>query len=711
MQTTPRQRWRGLLFLLTSTLLPAAALAGDDVTVEVLDPTPGSTLVGVTLEDFTLEAAPGLPGWVKPVLDDEGYTTVVGEPELPVVGRAVMIPDHGAVQTTIESVRYHDVQGVSIAPSRGPISRTIDPATVPYDFGRAYRTDAFGPAELVVQETPHVLRDVRGVTVRVTPFQYNPVTQTLRVYDRIVYRVEQIGPGSINAIDRSTVPSRPDRGFESLYHSHFVNYAPAAGRYAALNESGDMLIISYSSFVSTMAPLVTWKSSKGIDTTVVDVSTIGNNFNSIKSYIQNVYNQGNLAFVLLVGDSAQIATGSYAGGASDPSYSLMTGDQYPDVLVGRFSGTTTSHIQTQVDRTIAYEQQDHSLAAGGWNTRGMGIASDQGPGHFGEYDHQHMNLIRTQLLGYGFTQVDQIYDPTATTSMISSGLNNGRRMVNYCGHGSMTSWGTTGFSNSNVDALTNVGMLPFIHAVACVNGEFDAGTCFAEAWLRATSGGQPAGAVATYMSSINQYWNEPMYAQDESIDRFTAESYWSVGALWYAGSCHMIDVNGSSGVDMFRTWHIFGDPSLQVLGDTGCSGSATVYCDGYPNSVGPGASIGHSGSTSIAANDLYLLAGGGIPNQFGLFYYGPAQISIPYGEGLRCVGAGGVGVFRILPPLKSDSWGFYSLALDYDAAPLNSGLGKIEAGSEWNFQLWYRDPAGGPAGFNYSDALNVEFCP
>ncbi len=712
MQCSPRQARQRLLIFFAAALLPVTAYANDSVTVTVLDPTPGDTLVSVGLNDYTLEAAPGLAGWSKLTVDGEGLSRTVGAPELPLVGRGVMIPDHAAVTTTVESVKYHDIPGVLIAPSRGPIPRTQDPATVPYRFGRAYQTDAFSPGQVLTQEAPHIMRDVRGVTVRVSPFQYNAATQTLRVYDEIVFRVQQVGPGSVNAIDRTTVPSRPDNGFESMYNSHFINYAANSSRYGPMNEVGDMLVISYSSFMGTMGSFVTWKNSKGINTTLVDVSTIGNNATSIKNYIQGVYNQGNLAFVLLVGDLAQITSSTYSGGRSDPTYSLMTGDQYPDILVGRFSGTTNAQIQTQVDRTIAYEQMDHSLAAGGWNAKGMGIASNQGPGHNGEYDDDHMDLIRNQLLGYGFTEVDRIYDYFGTVAMIRNGLNAGRRMVNYCGHGSTTSWGTTGFSNTNVNALTNVGTLPFIHSVACVNGAFDYGTCFGEAWLRATSGGQPSGAVGAYMSSINQYWDEPMWAQDESVDLFTAETYWSLGALWYAGSCHMIDVAGSSGIDMFRTWIIFGDPSLTIHNDPGCSGDPPVtYCDGYPNSAGPGASMGYSGSTSIAAGDLTLMAVGAIPGQFGLFYYGPAQISVPFGEGLRCVGSGGVGVFRILPPLTADSWGMYQLTLDYNAPPLNSGAGEITPGSEWNFQMWYRDPAGGPFGFNYSDGLHVEFCP
>ena len=32
-------------------------------------------------------------------------------------------------------------------------------------------------------------------------------------------------------------------------------------------------------------------------------------------------------------------------------------------------------------------------------------------------------------------------------------------------------------------------------------------------------------------------------------------------------------------------------------------------------------------------------------------------------------------------------------------------------GSNWNFQFWYRDPNGGPVGYNLTDALSITFCP
>ena len=41
----------------------------------------------------------------------------------------------------------------------------------------------------------------------------------------------------------------------------------------------------------------------------------------------------------------------------------------------------------------------------------------------------------------------------------------------------------------------------------------------------------------------------------------------------------------------------------------------------------------------------------------------------------------------------------------------NSGPFVVTPFSTWNFQFWHRDPLGGPAGFNFSDGLEVMFCP
>ena len=134
------------------------------------------------------------------------------------------------------------------------------------------------------------------------------------------------------------------------------------------------------------------------------------------------------------------------------------------------------------------------------------------------------------------------------------------------------------------------------------------------------------------------------------------------------------------------------------------------YCIGAANSVGAGAMLSSSGTTSVSANDFVLEMSGGLPNGFGLYFYGPNQIQVTFGDGFRCVGGA---THRLQPPIASDGSGANSRPVDFTSPPTGGGgPGTIVPNSTWNFQCWYRDPMGpGGSGFNVSDGLSATFCP
>ncbi len=502
-------------------------------------------------------------------LIDEGIIQEKGAPSLPRISRSIIIPDEDRTEIKILESEYVEFTNVQVAPSKGNLTRQVNPADIPYKFGDTYSVDAFYPSETATLRDPYILRDYRGQVIDINAVQYNPVTKTLRIYTAIVVEVYSAGAGQVNTIPYRKNNSVLIEEFDKTYNRHFINYAYQTDKYTHLVDRGDMLIITYDSYHDAMLPLVNWKIQKGIKTTILDISAVGNNTTSIKNTIQSYYDDPdyNLAWVLLVGDHAQITSLSSGGGASDPSFVLLAGsDSYPDAFIGRFSAESVAHVETQVERTVAYESNPQGSD---WFHKATGIASDEGSGvgHNGEADYTHMGYIRDDLLSYDYDVVDELYDPGASSSQVTSALNSGRGFINYVGHGSNTAWSTTGFSNTGVNALTNADKLPFIISVACVNGNFASTTCFGEAWLRATHNGSPTGAVGAYMSSINQDWVPPMHAQDESTDLLIAEVVTTFGGLCFNGSMKMIDLSGSSGIEMYETWHIFGDPSLQLWTD------------------------------------------------------------------------------------------------------------------------------------------------
>ena len=525
--------------------------------------------------------------WKDEVLTDQGNSWLIslengaplllkGAPDLPILSGSIIVPDMSHMKVNIISSQYVEFNDVLIAPSKGNLTRDIDPATIPYEFGKQYDNDAFYPGELAKINEPYIIRDLRGQAIHFQPFQYNPVSKTLRVYFDVTIEVVEDGISSVNTIDRPDLPSRMDYEFMNIYDRHFMNFN-SANRYDPVGEHGNMLVICYADFMDEMETFIEWKTITGMPIEMVDVAEIGN-ATAIKQYIADYYNDNGLTFVLLVGDAAQVPSTILGGNDSDVNYSYVVGnDHYPDLFVGRFSAQTEDQVVTQVQRTIDYEKnpiEDNT----DWYTKCMSVGSNQGPGDDGEYDYVHLrNISDNKLIPFTYDYVYEFFDGSQggndspgnpSASAVGVAVDEGVTVINYTGHGSTTSWGSSGFSNSNVNQLTNNGKWPFIISVACVNGNFVNSTCFAEAWLRAEANDEPAGAIATLMSTVNQSWNPPMRGQDEMADILT-EAYEdnikrTFGGITMNGCMNMNDVYGSGGDEMTDTWTIFGDPSLVV---------------------------------------------------------------------------------------------------------------------------------------------------
>jgi hypothetical protein len=509
-------------------------------------------------------------------IGEESNLLLEGKPDIPSICRSIIIPDTAKMKIEIKSSSFVEFDDILIAPSKGNLLRSVNPDDVPYTFNEVYSEDKWFPDNVASLRDPYIVRDYRGIVVDIYPIQYNPIKKTMRFYTDIKVEVYPDGIGTINIINRENLPEKIDSDFKGIYNNQFLNFG-LQGRYDPIGEEGNLIIICYDDFMDEMQPFVEWKKMKGLPTEIIGVSTIGG-ANEIKAYIQNYYDGPGLTYVLLVGDVAQIPTLTAGYSASDPSYSYVAGsDHYPDLFIGRFSAQNSDQLNTQVERSIEYEK--YPQAGAEWYQKGVGIASSQGPGDDGEMDYEHIRNIRNnKLFPIGYTIVDELYDGSQggddapgnpTPTMVSTAVNDGRSIINYCGHGSPSSWGSSGFSTSHINTLVNDNMLPYVTCVACNNGEFDNyDACFCEAWLRATNNGEPAGAIVATGSSKGMSWNPPMDGQDEMMDLFvgtyTDNIKRTFGGIHANGCMHMNDEYGSSGESETDTWHVFGDPSLVV---------------------------------------------------------------------------------------------------------------------------------------------------
>ncbi len=545
------------------------------VKIELISSGPETSIIHFVIDGFLQKEVVTSKGNALVIgLEEASPIMEKGAPDMPKVTASVMIPDLAKMQLEVISSSYTDYVDILVAPSKGNLYRDIDPDNIPYEFGIQYQQDAFYPDKMGEMRDPYIIRDFRGQTIIVYPFRYNPESKTLRVYHDLTIKVSKKSDRGINQLIRKELLSKIDPEFSHIYETHFLNYSTVS-RYDPVEEYGNFLIIAFNDFMSAMQPFIAWKKQTGYPVEMVDVASIGNAA-AIKTFLQNYYDTKGLTFVLLVGDAPQVPTSSTNAGDSDNHYSYVAGnDHYPDFFIGRFSAESVGQVETQVDRTVTYEQNPETSID--WFTIGTGIASSQGPGDDGEYDYEHIRNINTDLLGFTYTYCHELFDGSQggndapgnpTPAMVAEAVNDGTSIINYTGHGSTNSWSSSGFSSSDVNNLMNDNMLPFIWSVACSNGNFKNGTCFAENWLRATNNGTPTGAIAFLGSTIGQSWNPPMCGQDEMVD-ILVESYAdnirrTYGAMSMEGCMQMNDEYGGDGEDMTDTWTCFGDPSVMV---------------------------------------------------------------------------------------------------------------------------------------------------
>ena len=580
---------RNILILLTF-LIAGSLFAQKAPTTKLISSSEESIVVQFDLNGFTT-AKVMTPQGEQFIVNAPKMGSILetGAPDLPLLPIPAIIGDRAEMTVSVIDAQYTDYDNMDIAPSKGVFSRQINPDDVPYTYGEMYQQNAFWPATQAYLEAPYIQRDFRAQNIMVRPFAYNPVTKTLRVYTHLTIAMTKVSDNGVNqkvARRNNSIKTSPE--FKSSYNHRFINAGEAQAKYTFLEDNGEMLIICADQFMESMQPFVDWKNQSGRPTTMVSVTEVGgNNTDVIKNYISGIYNDPdhNLAYVLFVGDWEHITPHPFyydnANQYSDMWFAQLEGnDNYPEVFIGRFSVQTDAHVANYINKVLYYERDMQADVT--WGDKGLGIGHlNDGPGHFGEYDYQHIDLIRDTLLHYTYSEVTELHGgygsgATATTASISNVLNQGVSIINYCNHGSETSWGVAGYSTSNVNALTNDNMWPIVWSVACLNGKFNYGgangECFAEAWMRATNNatGAPTGAIGGMFSWISQPWQPPMYGQDEMVNVLTE---WH-GSDQFNHTLAGASLNGNMGVldfgssDQFtathNSWTLFGDPTLMV---------------------------------------------------------------------------------------------------------------------------------------------------
>ena len=549
-------------------------------TVSYSQPQPGVHQLTFEIHDYSIgEVTHDGVTYSKINFASTTTTQLKGWAELPYVSAAIQLPADKDVDMEIvpmEPTTY--TLSHQMVPSRGVIYRNQNPAEIPYEVNPASMTETDYPIYFATMEEPFIVRDVRGTSVQCYPFHYNAAANTLTVYRKMTVTLRENSRPATNPLTR--INPTPVKEAIGMYQNLFLNYEPTRDALAQ-GEKGDILVLTPSAYENAADLYIQWKKEMGYNVEKQVVSSGAN----VTSTIQTAYNSnGNLMYVQLFGDWADIksntVTVDYSAAPADPKMGCVAGnDNYPDIAIGRFSCSSNAQALVQVNKAINYEKNPNMDP--GWRETFIGIGSSegQGSGDDGEIDYVHVQRIYSERLAdFTYLTENGNYGDNSTASTLAGHVNAGASTIAYCGHGAETYFVTTNYSNTNVNASTNGDRLPFIVAVACVNGKFNqSGDCFAEAWLKKENGG----AVVTLMSTINQPWTPPQRGQDyfydilvggfdynqysgqNGINTNEQRTHWG-SIVVNAFTLALTESSTSSDVETFQTWTTFGDASLQL---------------------------------------------------------------------------------------------------------------------------------------------------
>jgi len=154
---------------------------------------------------------------------------------------------------------------------------------------------------------------------------------------------------------------------------------------------------------------------------------------------------------------------------------------------------------------------------------------------------------------------------------------------------------------------------------------------------------------------------------------------------------------------------------ITPVGSSFCEGTACPCgndsaAGGCANSTGVGAELVASGTPNLSVGDVSLTLRSLPPNQVGIVIMSQGMTSRPFGDGKLCAVGGGNPAFRFPVQHSGPSGVIREVDVATHAADHFAANGRILGGTTWNFQGYYRDPAG-PCGsqFNTTNAYSVTF--
>ncbi|MFQ3269478.1 MAG: hypothetical protein ACI9B2_001287, partial [Flavobacteriales bacterium] len=288
----------------------------------------------------------------------------IGNPDLPVFSKLIEVPSTGdiSIELLSSNVFISDLAALGypqeVFPSQSSVFKNQDPLKASFVYNEnTYTKDAFYSQELISIERLGTMRGKSIARLQIAPLAYNPLSNELRVQKNIEFRVNF--ENNIKALPKALKSQDFDINFSKLINNDLGeknNFSSNTTR---------MIILSDPMFEDDLQSFIQWKTKKGIE--VIEAykgsTEVGSTFESMKAYVQSYYDNASdenpaPTYLLIVGDHEQIPSFESGNHVSDMYYCEFdgNGDYFPEMIFGRFSATTNSELNIQIDKTIQYEQ-------------------------------------------------------------------------------------------------------------------------------------------------------------------------------------------------------------------------------------------------------------------------------------------------------------------------------------------------------------------
>lgn len=569
------------------------------------------TIVTYTFDNMRIDSVivTGRTAFV-PSISGFGQLHELGEPNLPCSFDIINIPTDCEIAISVEEYEYSDYF-FEVAPVELP---EFDSTQLNQSEENTIKTRGFYPAEIVSLVDVEESTKGRFAYIKITPIVYDHENKTLRVANKIAYKLtystNRLNPRKL----RTSTNSITDNQKSNVYDGE-------------IELPGNYLIISTSEFKKAIVQFAYWKRTLGYNVFTSYNDNWGSN-SSVKDTIDYYFNKYNgLQHILFVGDN-NIVPSNYDSslsvdnkgtvGVTDYYYGCISNNhtytKNPDAICGRIPAKTAQQATNAFNKIIAYElcegmyssdffkqnifmAQFQDLDEQGTEDRNFVYTSEQiidallrnNGSPIRLYNATQYNSAKPQTYRNGQPLPSHLTSDSfnwhANNSDISAALNKGSSYVLYRGHGAPEFWSHPCYHASDIKSecrykynflnTISENVQPLIFSVACATGRFETPNCFATTSITQEHGGSSCIIAATCdtgsamndcfaLGMMDAFLPEAVISENIK-DRTVTEVYepvFRIGNIMQQGSLRALEKY--SMVGNVKAYHCFGDPSMMI---------------------------------------------------------------------------------------------------------------------------------------------------